>query len=157
MSIPTQLIAVARYLFCLLVYSVPRNEHPVEMQSGGDDPSTEISDLTSQPVLPSADRDKQEVLWGLDDSISKPRDNGLSSAKMSTSQPPSVSPIKPQHPPKTTGTHPSISQSIISFAIDRRFILPSLICLFAFLLYILPSLSPDIFSFRKFLSSDGLA
>ena len=71
-------------------------------------------------------------------------------------QPLSIGPLKPQHPPKTTSAHPSTNQSIFLFAIDRRFIISALICLFAFLIYTLPSLALDIFSFRKYLSSEGL-
>ena len=130
----------------------------MEMRSRSDDPNTDISDLADQSALPSADRDKQEVIWDLKDPLSKSRDSDLSSGELSRlSQPPSVVPLKPQHPPKTTGTHPSASHSILSFAVDQRFIISSLICLFAFLLYILPSSSLDIFSFRKYYPREGLA
>ena len=135
---------------------VPRNEHAMEMRSNGDDPNIDISDLTGRPALSSPDCDKQEVVWGLDDSVSKSRDRDLSSAELPVSRLSSVGPLKPRRPPKTTGTHPSASQSILSLAVDRRFIISSFICLFAFILYILPSPSLDVFSFRKPLSSERL-
>ena len=136
MSIPTQLIAVAGQT-SLLPSSVPENEHAVAMRPREDEPNTEISDFTGQPALPSVDRHKQEVVWGLQDSIFMSADSDTSTKPSNLSQPPSIDPLKPRHPPKTTGTNPSASRSILSFSIDRRFIISSLLGIFAFLLYIL--------------------
>ena len=115
--------------------------------------SVDTSDSDGRPAPPSADYNEKEMVLNPQDSVSLPIDSNFSTEPSRQSQPPPVGPLQPPHPPKTTSTHPSPSQSIISFAVNQRFIISSLICLFAFLLYILPSSSLDILLFRKYLSS----
>ncbi|PUU72666.1 hypothetical protein B9Z19DRAFT_893454, partial [Tuber borchii] len=74
-------------------------------------------------------------LSDLGDSVSKPTDSGLSTQSPWWSQPFSIPPLKLWHPPRRTDAH-SNTQSILLFAVSRSFIIASLICLFAFLLYI---------------------
>ncbi|PUU75105.1 hypothetical protein B9Z19DRAFT_898418, partial [Tuber borchii] len=84
----------------------------------------------------------------LGDSISKSADSDLSTPSSKWSQALSIWPLRLLYPPWKTDARPN-TQSLLSFSIDQYFILASLICLFAFLLYILPSPSLDLFSFRK--------
>ncbi|PUU74640.1 hypothetical protein B9Z19DRAFT_896528, partial [Tuber borchii] len=82
------------------------------------------------------------------DSVSISADTDLSTKSSRGPQPPSLGPLKSQYPPKDTSTHPNTTQATLSYAAGRLFIISFLICLFAFLLYILSS-SPNIFSFCK--------
>ena len=129
----------------------------VEMQFTDNDISVGTPDINGLPVLPLADHNGREVVLNFKDSVSMLADTDFSTEPSEQSQPPSVGPVQPQHPPRTTASHPSTIQSILLFAVDQRFIISSLIYLFAFILYILPSPSLDVFSFRKHLSSDRLA
>ncbi|PUU78390.1 hypothetical protein B9Z19DRAFT_1084195 [Tuber borchii] len=94
-----------------------------------------ITDFNGQSApLPSSHHERPQ-LSDLKDSVSKPTDGGLSTKSLWSSRPFPVRPLKLWHPPRKTDAHPN-TQSILSFAVGRSFIIASLICLFAFLLYI---------------------
>ncbi|KAG0641373.1 hypothetical protein HOY80DRAFT_883345 [Tuber brumale] len=85
---------------------------------------------------------------GTNDSVPTPTDNGPPTEPSTPPQPPSISPPKSPHHPSKTDTHPN-TQPTISLPIDRYILIASFACLFAILIYILPSLSPDLFPFHK--------
>ncbi|PUU75146.1 hypothetical protein B9Z19DRAFT_1091031 [Tuber borchii] len=103
----------------------------------GDDPNINVPDFNGEPTLPSADHNERPKVLDLDDSISKSADNDLSSTEPSRQSP--TWPLKPWYSPKNTHTHLN-TQSAPSFAVDRSFIIASLVCLLAFLLEVLPLL-----------------
>lgn len=74
----------------------------------------------------------------------------MATSQLSRPQTPFLGPLKSEYPPKNTSIHPRTTRAILSFAVDRLFII-SLICLSTLLLHILSS-SPDIFSFCTYLS-----
>ena len=128
-----------------------------EMRFRGDDPNTNIADFNGQPALPSAELNEREMVQGFEDSVSKPADIDFSPTQQPRLPlPPSVGPLNSQCPQGGTRTHPNASKNSLSSAIDRRFVVSSLVCLFALLLYILspPSLD-NIFSSRKYLPGEG--
>ena len=128
----------------------------VEMQFRGGGPSTGIADLDGEPTLSPADPDEREVVLDFKDSLSESADDGFSSTELSRlSQPSSVGPLGFWCSSAKTDIHPSTTQSILSFAADRCFIIAFLVCLFAFILYVLPPLL-DALSFYRYLPSGGL-
>ena len=131
------------------------DECVVQMQFRRSDSSADILDLNDPPTRSSADCNRQKVVLDSKDSISMPADNGSPTKPSSQPQLPSVGPLKSWYPPNITATHLSITQLILSLAVHLRFII-SLICLFAFLLYIVPSWSLDIFSLHQYLSTAEL-
>ena len=129
----------------------------VKIHSRADDPNTIITNLTAQSELPSADHDERPKLSDLKDSASAPADSDSPLPKSPRPpRPPSSWPLKFWYPLRKTGPRPT-TQSTFSPTVDRRFIIPAFICLFAFLLYILPSSFLDVFSFRKYSPSEGSA
>jgi len=115
-----------------------------------------MADFDGQPLPLLVARNEQPTLPDIPDIVPKPIDISLSaqspwwSQRIFSSWPSKLwrSPGKSDAPPNT--------QSILPFAINRSFILASLICLLAFLLYIFPLSSRDMSSFRKHLPSKGL-
>ncbi|PUU74179.1 hypothetical protein B9Z19DRAFT_891341, partial [Tuber borchii] len=72
--------------------------------------------------------------------LPKSTDRALPPTEPSTlPQLPSMWLLKFRYPPKETNIHPNNTRSALSIAVDRYFIIASLICLFAFLIYFLPS------------------
>jgi len=129
----------------------------VEMQFRGDDPNTGVADLNGEPTLPFADPDEREVVLNFEHSLSEPTDSDFSpTTPPRLPQPPSVGPLGFRYPSGKTDIHPNATQSILSFAADRCFIIASFFCLLAFLLYFLPSSLLDILSFHKCPPSEGL-
>ena len=130
-------------------HAVHRSECWIGKQLRGDDPNTAISDLNDPPVPLSAESHSREVVLDFQDSVSKSTDSDLSPIRSHRLPlPPSNGPNS-QSPLGKTDIHPNAAKQILSFAANRYFIISSFICLFAFLLYILPSSSLDIFLFRK--------
>ncbi|PUU76133.1 hypothetical protein B9Z19DRAFT_991703 [Tuber borchii] len=125
------------------------------MQSTGDYPTVSSTDFNSQPAFPSGDTSERGEESHLLHSDSQSPDSDFS---IEPPQPPSMRLSKPWHPPRKTRTHSINLQSILLFAVNHFFIISSLICLFAFLLYILlfSPLDNIIFSFRKYFSSNRL-
>ena len=130
------------------------DECVIRTQIPGNDSSADTTDFHGSPAPLSADLDTQEVVLDSKDFTSMCADSGPSTEPSNQSQPPSVKPLEPPYPLRKTVTHPTATQLILTFFLDRRFITSALICLLAFLLYILPPSSPDLFSFRKYLPSD---
>jgi len=91
------------------------------------------------------------------DSASIPADSGLSTESSGQSQPPPIDSLKPPHPPTRISTHPGTTQPTLLFPVNRHSTTPSLICIFALLLCVLPSSSLDIFSFLKSPAGELLA
>lgn len=114
----------------------------VDLQFGGDDPNTNVADFNGKPTLPSADHNERPKVPDLEDSVPKSADSDLSSTEPSRLSP--TWSLKPWYSPRNTHTHPN-TQSTPSFAVDRSFIIASLVCLLAFLFEVLPS-SLDILS-----------
>ena len=132
---PTSILPSARYgVQCM-----------VDMQFGGDDPNINVPDFNWEPTLPSVDHDERPKVLDLEDSVSKSAGSDLSSTEPSRLSP--ARPLKSWYSPRNTHTHPN-TQSAPSFAIDRSFIIASLVCLLAFLLEVLPSLL-DVLSPHK--------
>ena len=121
-----------------------------EIQSQGNDSSARTLDPNRLSAPPLIDHNGREVALDSKDFLSISADSDPSPEPSSRPQPLSPGLLRSQHPPK----NPRTTQAIISFAPDRLFLISSLICFFAFLLYIIPS-SPDIFSFRKYLWHEG--
>ena len=109
-------------------------ERVVQMQSTGDYPNAGSTDLNSQPALPPRDTDERREESHLRHSVSQSADNDFSTE---LPQPLSMRLSKPWHPPRKTRTHSTNPQLILPFAVDHFFIVSPLICLFAFLLYML--------------------
>ena len=125
--------------------TLPRDEPVVETQFRSHDPNTN-SDGQHPPLQVA--QNEQPRLPGIGDSVPKSTVTGLSAQSPWWSLPLffiwplnlRYSPRKPDAPPNT--------RSILSFPVTRSFILASVVCLLAFLLYIFPSLSGDMSSFR---------
>ena len=128
--------------------SMPQNECVAEMQFRSHDPNTDMTDFSGQLAPLPASHHNSPHLSDLGDPVSKPTDSGLSTQSPRRPQPFSIWPLKLWYPPRKTDTHPN-TQSILSFAVGRSFIIASLICLFAFLLYTFPSPLLDISFFCK--------
>ena len=111
---------------------------------------THSPDPNSLPPPSSTDYNGREVSSDSKDSISMFADTDLSTEPSSRPHPPSPGPLKSQNPSKNTSAHSSTTQAILTFTTDRLLTISSLVCLFAFLFYILSSSSLDIFSFRKY-------
>lgn len=125
----------------------PSTEHrvagAVEMQPT-DSPNTETTDFTCQPALQSTEPNEQKVVSDFKHPVPKSIESDLSSTESSgMSQPPSIQLLE------KIETHPRATKPILSFSIDRCFIISSLICLFAFLFYILPFPLLNLSSFHK--------
>ena len=136
---------------------VTRDECAVGMQLQSHDSSIDMAGSNGPPEPLPVTHHQQSRLVNLADSISKPADSGGPSAQ-SPLWPQSL-PIWPpelSNPPPKTDAHPSI-QPIFSFAVNRSFVIAFFVCLFAFLLYIFPSSSLDIFSLRGYLPGEELA
>jgi len=131
------------------------DERVVGLEFGRNDSSADPSDLDGLPAIPSVDYSRREVVLGPKDSASMSADSDFSTETSGHSEPPSICPLKPPHPLPGIITHPDTTQPILLFPVNRHFIIPSLICIFALLLCILPSSSPDIFSFHKWLAGEG--
>ena len=129
------------------------DECVVETQFANNDLRVGAPDIHNLPALPSANCNGQEVISNPQDSVSLPLHSDLSTESPRQSQTSPVGPLQSPHTPMTAHPHPNPSKSILSFAVDQLFIISSLICLFAFLLYILPSPPLDILTFRKYQSS----
>ena len=127
---------------------ISQSDCAVEMQSRSHDPNTNMPDFNGQPTLLPASHGERPKSSDLRDSISKPTDSGLSTQSPRQSRSLSAWPLKLRYLPWNTDAHPN-TQSILSFALCYYFIIASLICLFAFLLYIFPSPLLDLSSFRK--------
>jgi len=136
--------------------SMTRDKCVVGMQFRSHDSNTDMKDFNGQPEPLPATHHQQPRLSDLGDSIPRPVDSGPSTQSPRLPQSLSIWPPEFLYPPQKTDAHPN-TQSIFLFAVDRPFIIASLICLFAFLLYVFPFSSPDIFSFRKHPPSEGLA
>ena len=128
------------------------DECVVDMRFRGNNSSADTSDPNSLPAPLSAHSNERAVVIDPKHSISMSIDSNLSTELSRVPQPPSFGPLKSPYPPKNASTHSSTTQTTLSFTANRPFILSSLICIFAFLLYILSSSSSEIFSFRKYLS-----
>ena len=135
---------------------VTRDECVVGMQPRSHDSNTNMTDFDSPPEPLPAAHYQQPRLLDPGDSIPKPADSGPSIQSPRWPQFLSIWPPEPRYTPRGTDAHPN-TQSFLPFAVDRFFIIASFICLFALFLYILPSSSLDIFSFRKYLPSERLA
>ena len=122
------------------------DECAAEMQFPGNDSSPYTLDLNGLSAPPSVDRIRREVVLDSKNSVTMSTDGDFSTKPSGQPQPPSPNPPEPQYPPQNIST-----QAVFSFATERLFII-SLICFFAFFLYILSSSSLDIFSSRKYLS-----
>ena len=135
--------------------SLTRDECVVGMQLQSHDSNTDMTDFNFQPEpLPAAHHQLPRLLH-LGDSIPGPADGGPSAQPPRWPRSLFIWPSELRYPPRKTDAH-SNTQPIFSFAVDRSFIIASLVCLFAFLLYIFLSSSLDIFSFRKYLPGEGL-
>ena len=105
----------------------------------GADPNTPVAGLDGQPALPPTGPDRGEVIVDSEDSVSVSADSDFSSTEPSwLPQPSPTGPLELWDALRKTGNHSNTSRSILAFTVDRSFIIPSLVCLFAFLLYILP-------------------
>jgi len=141
--------------------TVHEEESVAEMQPRHNNPYTDTTDLNAQPTPPSTDPTKREGLLYPKDPLSKASDRDLAPTEPSKlPQPPSLWPLNFRYPSKDTNTYPNNTQSTLSLAVDRHFIIgsllclfsfliASLLCLFAFLIYFLPSSLPHIFPFYK--------
>ena len=108
-------------------------------------------------ALPPIDPDGREVMVDFDDSVSVSADSDSSLTEPSR---------LPQHSPtgplefwdalRKAGSYSSTIQSILAFTADGSFIIPSLICLLAFILYVLPDSELGAFSFCGCLLGVGL-
>ena len=128
--------------------TVPRVECTAETQFRYLDPNTNMANSDSyHPPLQVA-HNVQPRSPGLGDSVPNSTVNGLSGqspwwplpAFPTSSLNLLFSPQNPHAPSKT--------QSILSFPVTRSFIIASIVCLLAFLIYIFPPLSRDMPSFR---------
>ena len=132
----------------------PSTEHrvagAVEMQPP-DSPNTETTDFTCQPALQSTKPNEQKVVLDFKHPIPKSIESDLSTESSGVSQPPSIQPLE------KIETHPRATKPILSSSIDRWFIISFVICLFAFLLYNLPSPLLDLSSFHKYFPGRELA
>ncbi|PUU80822.1 hypothetical protein B9Z19DRAFT_973514, partial [Tuber borchii] len=117
-----------------------KDKHMVKMQFRGNNSITDTG---------------REVGYDPKGPVSIPADSSPSTKPSIQSRLPSVQPLKSRFPLNTTSTHPSITQSIFSFNVDRRFTISSLICLFTFLLYILPSWPLNVSWLCKYLPGEG--
>jgi len=139
----------------LLSSSLTRDECVVGMQLQSHDSNTDPTDFNFQPEpLPAALHQRPRLLH-LGDSVPGPADGGPSAQPPRWPRSLFIWPSELRYPPRKTDAHAN-TQPIFSFAVDRSFIIASLVCLFAFLLYIFLSSSLDIFSFRKHLPGEGL-
>jgi len=124
--------------------TLPQDEPMFGTQFGSHDPNTN-SDGQHPPLQVAPNEQPRSP--GLGDSVPKSTVTGLStqspwwSLPLFFIWPPNLrySPRKPDAPPNT--------RSILSFPVTRSFILASVVCLLAFLLYIFSSLSGDMSSF----------
>jgi len=112
-------------------------ERVVGLEFGRNDSSADPSDLDGRPALPSVDYSMREVALGPKDSASMSADNDFSTETSRHSQPLSICPLKPPHPPPGIITHPDTTQPTLLFPVNRHFIISSLICILALLLCIL--------------------
>jgi len=105
----------------------------VEMQPACDH-NTDTTDLTWQPALSSAERNEREVVSDLKHPVPKSIESDISPTEPpGLSQPPATGPLE------KIETHPRATKSTLSFSVYWCFVVSSLICLFAFFLYIFPS------------------
>ncbi|KAG0633320.1 hypothetical protein HOY80DRAFT_992204 [Tuber brumale] len=125
----------------------------VGMPFRGDNLNISITNINGQQAHLLADPNKRELVSGLDGSLSKPADSNLPSTEQSG--PP---PIRPPKLPSPESQHPTQQHSINSPTrgppADRYFTIALLVCLLAFLVYILPSSLPEIFPLHKQLPSN---
>lgn len=101
-------------------------EGAAEMQFTDNDSSVGTSDINGLPTLLSVDYNGQEVVLNSKDSVSTSADSGSSAEPSRLSQPHSIGPPKPPHPPKNTGINPNPSLSILPFAVHSRLLSPLL-------------------------------
>ena len=81
------------------------------------------SDLNGLPTLPSTDYNRQDIVLNSKDSASITAYSGFSAEPSRPSQSPSVGSLKSMCPPKNISAHPSTTQSILLFAVNRGFII----------------------------------
>ena len=127
--------------------AMPHNDFVVEMQARSHDLDADMTDFHGQPAPLMTSHHERSQLSGLKDSLSKPTDGCLSTQSPRRSHPLSTWPLNLWYPPQKTDAHPH-TQSILPFALGRSFITAFPICIFAFLLYILPPPLLDISSFH---------
>ena len=135
--------------------SVTRDECVVGMQLRSHDSNIDVTDSDGPPEPLPAAHHHQPRLLDLGDSIPSPADS--SPLTQSPRWPLSLSTWTSElwYLARKTDAHPN-TQSILSFTVKRSFIIASLVCPFAFLLYLFPPPSLDIFSLRKYLPGEGL-
>jgi len=114
-------------------------ESPAETRPGGDHPSTNMADPISQPTSPPAHPNTPEGLSDCQGSIP----NSANSTIPST-EPPDPPPLKFWHSLRNIAN----TLSALSIVINRHWIIASLVCILAFLLYILPFQLSNVFSFH---------
>ncbi|KAG0127188.1 hypothetical protein HOY82DRAFT_568277 [Tuber indicum] len=109
-----------------------------------------ITGINDQQAHLLADPNDQEPVSGLKDSLSNPADSDLPSTEQSRL--PLMRPPKLLAPSQES-RHPTQQHSINSPTrgrpLDQYFTIAFFVCLLAFLVYILPSSLPDIFSLYK--------
>jgi len=97
-----------------------------------------------QPALPSAERNELGVVSDLKHPVPKSIESDISPTEPpGLSQPPATGPLE------KIETHPRATKSTLSFSVYRCFVVSSLICLFAFFFYILPSPLLELSPFYK--------
>ena len=119
----------------------------VDTEPQSHNPNASITDLIAHPPPPPDDHDQQEGVSDLKDHLLKPDDSHPSLVK--PSRLPRLRSIKlPKflHLRRKVNDHPNNIQRTLSFAVDRYFIIASLIVLLAFLVYFFPPSLPHIFS-----------
>ncbi|KAG0641375.1 hypothetical protein HOY80DRAFT_855237, partial [Tuber brumale] len=83
-------------------------------------------------------------------SLSKSTDGDLPSTKQPRpSQPPPTLSLSFWYPRWKPSTHPGETRPTLSLTVDRYFVIAFFVCLFAFLLYVLPYSLPKIFLLHK--------
>ena len=121
----------------------------VEIQSRNLQPNTSITDPNPQPALSPAPPNQQEGIPDPKDTLLKRTGGGLSSTDPpQPPQPPSTQPLESWSWPRKTDPRLNIRLAPPSAA-NRYLAVAFFIGVFAFLIYILPSLLPHIFLFHK--------
>ncbi|RPA91890.1 ankyrin [Choiromyces venosus 120613-1] len=123
-------------------------ECAVVMQSGSGDLDPEITDLDRQNANSSGDPDEKERILDFKNAGSSSGESHPPSTEHSGPPPPSPE-CSLSSSPRKTDTSPHDSGPTIPIAINRYLMISSFVCLFAFLLYLLPSLLPTISPFHK--------
>ena len=121
----------------------------VDMEPQSHDPNTRIIGFNAQPPFPPADPDEREVVSDHTEPLPRPADSDLPSTKQSRLRQLHSWLPKLSRPPRKTNCHSNNYRSALSLALDRYYLIASLICLLAFLAYIFPPSLPHILSSYK--------